>query len=253
MLKDASHNHFSKIAGEYQKYRPDYPNDLFQYLAMLCDEQNNAWDVATGTGQSAYKLAQHFDRVYASDISSEQIEQAQKKVNIKYFVGSAEDAKFPDNSLDLISVAQALHWFDIDKFFLQVERVLRPGGILAVWSYQRFEVNSHIDKLIEQLYSKTLEGFWSERKLMINDNYSEVVFPYEKIEAQDFYMEQTWSFEHVKGYLNTWSAVRSYLAQEKMNPILEIEEALKFAWCDTNHLKKVRWPLKLIICRKPEV
>lgn len=252
MLKDETHNHFSQIAGEYQKFRPDYPSELFQYLAMLCDEHNNAWDVATGTGQSAYKLAQHFDRVFASDISAKQIEHAKQKSNINYFVGSAEDAKLPDNSLDIITVSQALHWLDIDQFFQQVERVLRPGGILAVWSYQLFEVNSHLDSIIHKLYNETLDGHWSQRRLMLDNNFADVEFPYPKIEAQAFKMEQTWSFDHVKGYLNTWAGVQNYIQKEQASPLEGIEEQLRFAWCDTNHLKKVAWPLHLIVCRKPE-
>ncbi|NVK21233.1 MAG: class I SAM-dependent methyltransferase [Kangiellaceae bacterium] len=247
------HNFFSANSSGYRQFRPDYPNELFQYLAMLSDGHDKAWDVATGTGQAAKGLAVHFEKVFASDISEGQLKQAEQKNNIQYFVGSAEQTKIPDASIDIISVAQALHWFDTEPFFQQVDRVLKPGGLLAVWSYQLFSINSEIDAITHRLYSHTLKGYWSPRRKLIETNYQTIDFPYNMLSVPNFYIEKTWSFDQVIGYLNTWSAVKRYMEQEEANPVAAIKQKLAFAWCDTHHMKKIKWPLNLIVCRKPQI
>lgn len=243
---------FANNAENYRRYRPDYPDQLFHYLAMLSDNHENAWDVATGNGQAAIGLAQSFSKVYASDISTRQLENAHQRKNIKYFVGRAEQCKFPDESMDIITVAQALHWFDIDKFFAEAKRILKPGGILAVWNYQLLQINHEVDAVIRHLYENVLKNYWPNQRETLENNFSDYQFPFQTIPTPDFKVEKTWTFDQVIGYLNSWSATQNYIQQEQKNPISQLSQKLIFAWCDTNHMKKVQWPIKLTVCRKPE-
>jgi ubiquinone/menaquinone biosynthesis C-methylase UbiE len=124
-------DNFSIQSASYAAYRPSYPVELYNFLLPLVATKKNAWDCGTGNGQVAKVLSGYFVNVYATDISGQQINHAVKKNNIFYSVGEAEKACFGNDMFDMITVAQAIHWFDLDAFYKEVKRTLKPGGLLV--------------------------------------------------------------------------------------------------------------------------
>ncbi len=244
-------NYFSDIAQQYQRNRPEYPSEIFQYLSMVCDNHQVAWDVGTGTGQAASQLAKQFDKVIATDESIEQIAHAKKAPNIIYRVEVADKSNLNDESVDLVTVAQALHWFDFDSFMQEVDRVLKPGGVFAAWCYSLVHINPEVDKSIKLLYDDILGDYWSKRRHWIDSGYENFEFPHQLLVPPKMQMEITWSYQQFADYLRTWSAVQKYKSMEGVDPVNQILQPLEFAWCDTGHMKKCMWPLQFKLFRKP--
>ncbi len=243
-------DHFSDGSSEYSEYRPRYPDRLFLYLASLCNDHNLAWDCATGSGQAAINLADLFLKVWATDASVNQIENAIKKNGITYKVAQAEDSGLEDATVDLVTVAQALHWFDIEAFSAEVSRVLKKGGVLAVWTYILLEIQEIIDKPINQLYKDILGSFWPAERRLVEDGYSEICLPFDEIRCPSFEMNAEWDFPRLIGYLNTWSAVREYKTKNCENPIEMIYGDLLEAWGDPDRTRVIKWPLTMRVWRK---
>lgn len=243
-------DHFSGHATDYAAARPGYPEALFAYLAGLCPEQELAWDCATGNGQAALGLANHFVRVIASDASAEQIAAAKPQPNIEYRVATAEAMQLPAQSCDLVTVAQALHWFQTDDFFAVCERVLKPAGVLAVWCYGLCRVSAEVDALVNQLYAETLDAYWPPERKMVEEHYVSMNFPFPRLaELPDFVLSLNWSSEQFTAYLRSWSATQRYIAEQGKDPLSELAGEIAKAWGGALE-KAVQWPLTLIVCRK---
>jgi SAM-dependent methyltransferase len=238
-------DHFSKQSSEYANYRPTYPKELFFFLSSLVSDKEIAWDCATGSGQAALELANFFETVIASDASAKQIESAQSKPNIQYHLFPAEKTTLADNSVHLVTVAQAIHWFDFEKFYLEVKRVLKPGGIIAVWGYGLHNINPEIDFIVKNFYSQIVGSFWPKERIYIEQEYNTIPFPFILIPTPTFSMSLEWNLKDLLGYLRTWSSVQRYIDERKENPILLIEEELKPIWGNEEDKKKVSWPLYL--------
>jgi SAM-dependent methyltransferase len=243
-------DHFSSNSEQYHLYRPGYPDSLFKWLATITPETYLAWDCATGTGQAALQLAGYFDQVIASDASQQQINQATKHPNISYQVATENNPDIDAATVDLITVAQALHWFDLDIFFNEVRRVLKPGGILAVCSYNLLTITANIDQVINHLYHVILEGFWPEERHLIEEDYQSITLPFPNIDALSFHMNQHWDFTQLMGYLSTWSAVKAYENKNKINPLSDIASKLQEAWGEPTLQRQVTWPLNVMACKK---
>jgi len=245
-------DHFSDASSDYKAYRPQYPNELFEFLADLSPAKQNVWDCGCGNGQASVALAEYFQNVFASDASEAQIKQAEKKPNIQYSTSPAESMVASDNSLDMVSVAQAIHWFDHDKFFKEVDRVLKPGGVLAAWGYQLIYTDTALDSLIEKLHGEIVGPYWPKGRELLDEGFTKIPFPYARHAAPKFFMSAEWSFSELLGYLNTWSAVKKYQQAKGENPIEIIFEELKAAWdLVGDQRKKVHWPLILYVGKKP--
>lgn len=223
-------DNFSKQSDLYSRFRPGYPNKLFQFLLPLIPNKDAAWDCGTGNGQVAIKLAAFFKEVYATDISTAQIDNATKKENIFYEVVNAEDTKFENNAFDIITVAQAIHWFNFEIFYNEVNRTLKPGGIIAVFGYDIFSINKEIDNLIQKFYKETTGPYWDKERRYIDEQYKTIPFPFKQIEAPEFSMSYTWQLEQVIGYLNTWSAVQHYIRKNDKNPVDAFAVELHELW-----------------------
>lgn len=236
-------DNFSHQSDKYLLYRPNYPAELFSSLLAQVPNKEAAWDCGTGNGQIAVELANHFDEVYATDISARQIENAISKQNIIYGVLPAEATNFADDTFDLITVAQAIHWFDFDKFYIEVKRVAKPQGIIAVIGYGLIKTFDEADAIIADFYFNTLGIFWDAERKYIDENYLTIPFPFQEIETSQFSNELHWNFEHLIGYLSTWSAVKHYTKAKGENPISLIEEKLKQCW--GNETRKVRFDILL--------
>ena len=239
---------FSNHSTDYAKFRPTYPTNLFQYLSSLVDEHEFAWDCGTGNGQAAVMLAPYFKKVIATDPSKKQIAMAEKVSNVEYRICPAEKINLKDQSVSLISVAQAFHWFNQEKFFHEVKRVLKPSGVLAIWCYELAKINPKIDRVVFHLYSEILEDYWEKERQLVEEGYSKVVFPFLEITPPEFEIKATWSLAHFIGYMGTWSAVQTYIKKNGHNPIELIFSELKKVWGD-EPLKEVRWNLGIRIGR----
>jgi SAM-dependent methyltransferase len=236
---------FGNVAAEYKTFRPTYPAALFAYLASIAPSCNCAWDCATGNGQAACALKSYFREVVATDISERQIAQSTGFDGIEYIVASAEKTPLASSSIDLITVAQALHWFDLPRFFAEVKRVAKPGGILACWCYSLLSVDSRIDVPICKLSSEVLKGYWSSERTLVDEHYATISFPFEELAPPQFEMTQRWNLDQLLGYLGTWSAVAAYEKAIGTNPISLIADELHSAWGDRYTTKSANWTLHL--------
>ncbi len=238
-------DYFSALSAGYSKFRPSYSHDLFQYLSTLTPGHDLAWDCATGTGQAAVALADLFAAVVATDASSEQIRQAYQHPSIGYRVATAEDSGLETASIDLLTVAQALHWFDIPRFMQEAKRVLKAQGVLAVWTYNLFRVTPQIDDIMDELYWNVLGGFWAPERRMVDNGYADLEMPFRELTPPQFSMNASWSLARLLGYIGTWSAVRSYRDKTGEDPLDAIGARLQQAWGEAMTEREVSWPLSL--------
>lgn len=245
-------DYFSNHALTYAKARPGYPDALFQWLAGQCRHQRLTWDCATGNGQAAHSLAGYFRQVFASDASVDQLAVAQAHERIAYCAAAAESVPLPAASVDLVTVAQALHWFDIDRFFRECERVLVSGGLLAVWSYDLCEVDGPVDTATRYLYKDLLGDYWPPERSLVEQHYQGIAFPFTALETPGFRMRSYWQREQFVAYLQSWSASQRYLRDRQTDPVTRIAADLVAAWPDRVE-KAVEWPLTLIVCRKQAI
>ena len=238
-------DHFSQQAHEYAKYRPRYPAALFEYLAALASARETAWDCATGNGQAALGLAPYFKRVLATDASAQQIGQAVAHERVEYRVAVAEHTDINSRSVDLITVAQALHWFRFEEFYAEVNRVLKPGGVIAVWSYDLLRCDSEIDPILDEFYYRLVGPFWPPERKLVEERYKTIPFPYPEINPPEFFMETEWRLEELIGYLRTWSATQRFVAQQNFDPLPDLRRRLETIWDEPSRRKHIKWPLHL--------
>ena len=240
-------DHFSTQSDGYAKYRPTYPPELFHYLASLVTGHRSAWDCATGNGQVAIALAAHFSEVIATDASQAQIDAAIENPRISYRRATAERSQLDDSSVDLVTVGQAFHWFDEQKFGAEACRVLRPGGVLAIWGYQLCTVNPTCDSIVAHLYRDIVGDFWPAERTIIEQGYSESEIPGEALSAPDLRMSARWHLGDMLGFLRTWSACERYKAKHGTDPVAAIESDLESAWGDGQ--RSVNWPMTIKLSR----
>jgi ubiquinone/menaquinone biosynthesis C-methylase UbiE len=242
-------DHFSNHAQTYAQYRPQYPEEVYAYLASIAPATSLAWDCGTGNGQAAIGLAKYFGRVFATDASAEQISRAYQHPKVEYHVEPAEHVSLADFTVDLITVAVAIHWFNFDEFYREVKRVLKPNGILAAWTYSFTEISPEMDMLVKQYYYEILDGFWPERIHYLEEEYKTLPFPFEEVVSPSFTMQANWDLDQYAGFLNTWSATQRYKEQNGHHPLEKIWDKFLAAWGNENDQRLVRWPLHFRIGR----
>ncbi|TDE51073.1 class I SAM-dependent methyltransferase [Flavobacterium sp. GT3P67] len=238
-------DNFSKQAAQYSKFRPQYPDEMIDYLVSFVKNKGVALDIATGNGQVAHKLSQVFETVYGIDISQNQLDNAIPKENIIYKVAAAENTFFKNQEFDLITVAQAVHWFDFDLFYKEIYRILKPEGIFAILGYGLFSTNSDSDKILRNFYHNIIGLYWDAERKYLDENYKTIPFPFNEIVTYPFENKLTWTFEELIGYLETWSATQHYISKNDSNPLDLIRDDLKISWKKSD--KKVTFPLLLRI------
>ena len=247
-------DHFSKQANAYAAFRPSYPDELGAYLASLAPTSGTSptqvWDCATGSGQAATMLARHFDRVVATDASAAQIDKAERCDGVDYSVAPAEASGLPDRSCDVITVAQAAHWFDLPAFYAEARRVLKPRGVIAVWCYALLEIGDpDVDAAVRHLTYDRLGSYWPAGRELVEDQYRSLNFPFEAIPAPPFEMSARWSRADLLGFLGTWSAVARCREIEGQDPLEPFAADLRRVWPDSSTALDVRWPLYLRVGR----
>ncbi len=238
-------DNFSTQSVQYSQYRPYYPSEMIAYIISFVKNKGTALDVATGNGQVAGELAKYFGQVYGTDISQKQLDNALQAENIIYKTESAEQTSFGECHFDLITVAQAIHWFDFDAFYKEVYRILKPDGIFAVLGYGLFNAAGEADKLLKHFYHDITGPYWDAERRYLDENYTTIPFPFEEVDTKQFTNEFTWTLEQLTGYLETWSAVQHYIKKNGSNPVDLIRDELKEIWKKGDG--KVTFPLLLRI------
>lgn len=240
MTQGAFKDHFSKHAAEYAKFRPRYPKELFRWLASLAPRTELAWDCATGSGQAAVALAEVFERVIATDASEGQVTNAERHPRVEYRIATAEESGLDPHSTDLITVAQALHWFDLPRFEAEARRVARAGGVVAAWAYKLATVSPAIDAIVNHYYSDVVGAYWPAERALV-EKFEELPFAFDQIAAPPFEMTAEWKVEHLLGYLRTWSATQRFMEAKQRDPMETVEGELRNAWGEA--ARRVVWPL----------
>ncbi len=242
-------DHFSSQAPDYARFRPDYPQALFAWLAGLVEEHALAWDCGTGSGQAALGLAHHFERIIATDPSRKQLDHAAPHPRIDYRAAPAEDSRIEAGSVDLVTVAQAIHWFDLDRFYAEARRVLKPGGVIACWTYTLLDTDMGIDELLTDFYRNVVGPYWPPERGMVDDRYRSLPFPFTDIAVPGFEIRSEWIRDDLLGYLGTWSATRGFMKATGVDPLQAFSQRLAPLWPDARQRKTLRWPLHLRVGR----
>ncbi|MGR8920286.1 MAG: class I SAM-dependent methyltransferase, partial [Gammaproteobacteria bacterium] len=243
MVKD----YFSQQSADYSRFRPGYPDALFDFLCTLAPSTALAWDCATGNGQAARALAARMERVVATDLSAAQLAEAPPQPRVLYAQALAEAAPLPDASVDLVTVAQALHWFDFEPFYRELARVLTPRGLFAAWTYSFLEASPQlgaaVDAAVRAFYHDVIGPYWPPERRWVDDRYRSIPFPLTAVEAPEFSIELEWDRDGMLGYLGSWSAVARYRAAGHADPLPALAAAVARAWPDGGERRGLRWPL----------
>ena len=241
-------DHFSGHAADYRAFRPTYPKELFAFLASQAPGRELAWDCGTGSGQAAVSLGEHFDRVFATDASAEQVKNAEPHPKVEYTVAPAEKCPLPDASVDLVMVAQALHWFDHDRFYAEVRRVCKPGGILAATCYYLPSVNAEVDPVLRR-WEDFIRPYWTPERVWVDDGYRSIPFPFAELPAPRMELTVPVTLAEFVGYLGTWSATRQYVKQHGSNPLEAFTAEFVAVWGDPSTVRTLRWELAMRLGR----
>lgn len=242
-------DYFSTQSDAYRSFRPHYPTDLFQFLLTDLGARARVLDCATGNGQAATKLTTKDNMVIASDISLAQMSKAPEASGVHWVQASAERLPIPDNTIRLVTVAQALHWFEFDKFYPEVKRVLVPGGTIAAWTYSLLAIcdqfGAEVANVIRWFYRDVVGEYWPPERRWVDDEYRSIPFPFEELETPTFEINLTWDRSALLGYVSSWSAVQLYRQATAQDPMVLLESTLSKAWPDASSVKNIAWPLSL--------
>lgn len=242
-------DHFSSGAAEYARRRPGYPRELFEFLAAAAPGRRLAVDVATGNGQAATGLAEFFEDVLATEPSEAQLSRARPHPRVRYRCEPAERIGLPQASCDLLTAAQAAHWFDWTRFPQEARRVLVPGGVVAVWTYELFAVDASVDALVEDFYRNVTGPYWPRERHYVEERYATLPFPFEEFPTPAFSFELDWTAADAVAYVGTWSAVRRGQAVQGSDPLERLAARLEAAWGPG--VRRVSWPIHLRAGRTP--
>jgi ubiquinone/menaquinone biosynthesis C-methylase UbiE len=234
---------FSKQAEQYAKYRPQYPAELYKFLSSLVASHERAWDCATGNGQAAVHLAEYFDEVIATDASAEQIKHAMPHPKVHYYTAPAENSGVENNSCDLITVATAIHWLDLDAFYKEVKRVAKQNAVIAAWVYSGHMIEPGIDKFLEEFFNRDVAPHWDPGIQKAIDFEEAIYFPFERIQTPQFNIEYSWTAGNFLNYLLTWSSIQTAMKASGKNIIENIEADLKQLWGEDK--RKITWKLSI--------
>ena len=223
---------FTRQAKQYVTHRPTYPEELINYLVSLVKVRERVWDCATGNGQLACLLAPHFEEVQATDISEEQLRNAKLHKKIIYSHSPAEKTNFKGNYFDLITVAQAVHWFNFGEFYAEVNRIAKHGAVLAIVGYGQVQVTPPINKVMEGFYWDMFGKYFTDNRQFVEKRYETIPFPYHELKAPEFSIKLKWTLKDMHGYLRTWSPVVKFMTEYRQDPTVKVIKQLEELWED---------------------
>jgi SAM-dependent methyltransferase len=241
-------DHFSRQSAAYRRFRPGYPSALFEFVAARAPGRQLAVDCATGNGQAAVELAGHFDAVLAVDGSTSQLARAERHARVHYAAALAEQLPVREHSVSLVAAAQAVHWFEFGRFHAECRRVLVPGGLLAVWCYEKFRVDAAVDAVVDRFYTEVVGHHWPAERSYVEQGYRTLPFPWREEAVPDFVLETDWDLEEVMGYLATWSAVQRCKDQLGRDPLPDLRPQLAALWPAAG-TRRLRWPIHMRVGR----
>ncbi len=244
MSHDGAIEHFSSVAGAYAAYRPSYPAALFDWLGEAAPARGLAWDCGAGTGQATGALAQRFARVVATDASRAQLGSGVRAPGVSSWAATAERSGIRTVRVDLIAVAQALHWFDLPDFYAEARRVLRPSGVLAAWTYADPRLEGPSGSVLDQ-FAEDVRPYWPAGRALVDSGYRTIAFPFAELDTPAFPMTAVWTLDQVVGYLGTWSAVAAYRTARRHDPMPALRASLARVWGDPATRRRVVWTLSL--------
>ena len=240
---------FSSVAREYANFRPGYPPELFAWLARQSAARERVWDCGCGSGQASVALAEHFGHVHATDVAAEQIAAAKAHPRVSYVVAPAEHSGLAEASMDLVTVAQALHWFDVEAFYSEARRVAKSGALLAVWTYPRPEfLDPDLDRVFLDFYATVVGPYWPPERRHVEAHYSTLPFPFEELRHPPFGLNLHWGFDQVLGYASSWSATARYRTERGTDPVPLLRDSLRPVWPE-DRTAALRMPLVLRAAR----
>jgi SAM-dependent methyltransferase len=242
-------DHFSDRSAAYAQHRPGYPPALALWLAEQAPSRGLALDCGCGSGQFSTLLAEAFERVVALDASPQQVANASPHPRVEYRVATGEDTGLPAASVDLLSVAQAAHWFDLDAFYAEARRVLRPGGVIALITYNIIEIDGDVGALMRRFYHDVVGPFWPPERRHVESGYRELPFPFDETPAPALAMTARWGLDDLLGYVDTWSAVRAAEKTLGREPWERLAAELRTIWGPPAERREIRWPLSLRVGR----
>lgn len=242
-MTHAFRDHFSGHAAAYADARPQYPAELFDWLATLTPSHDRAWDCGTGNGQAAVALTRYFANVVATDASAQQIDRAFLHPQVEYRTAPAEQSGLDQHSVDLVSVAQAAHWFDLPAFYAEVRRVVKPGGAIVLWCYGFCRITPEVDAVLNAFYTGETDAYWPPERRLVDALYRTLAFPFPEIAAPAMYMKQNWDLSQLLAYLRTWSGVQRFIKQTGRDPIPDLGAELQTVWGSSDEIRAVIWPL----------
>jgi SAM-dependent methyltransferase len=240
---------FSQQASTYAAARPSYPDALYEYIESFVPRRRLAWDYATGNGQAARDLARRFERVIATDASAEQIAHALQVPNVEYRVAPAEASGLASRSIDLVTVAQALHWLDHDRFYAEVRRVTVPGGVIAAWYYGSPHAGDDVEASLREFENETVGPYWNAARKWVDEGYRTIPFPFEEATPPTFELRVRWSLSQLGEYISSWSAVAKFRRERGVDPVAPLMERLGKHWGPSDRTRDVVWPLGIRIGR----
>lgn len=241
-------DHFSSVSTAYAAFRPRYPSTLFAYLSSISPNHRRAWDCGAGSGQTATDIAEYFGEVVATDISAKQVASAQPHPRVRWVVSTAEDSPLASGSIDLICIAQALHWFDHERFYAEVRRVATARAVIAAWMYGSPRMDGPMGDALDRLMFETLGTYWPAERNHILSEYRTIPFPFSRMEAPSLVFEELWSLERVAGYARSWSATVQYRASHSDDPVATFERDVRDTWVDGSP-RMIVWPLTILAGR----
>ena len=227
-----------------------YPDELFQFLAHQCSSHDLAWDCATGNGQAAVPLAKYFKQILATDASERQITNAVPHERVTYKVALSEESGMETSSVDLITVANGIHWFALDKFYEEANRILKPAGVIAAWTYSDLRINDRVDAVVQHLARVILRTYWPAESISVVEGYQDLPFPFEPIRYPQFKCLTRADFKALLGLFYSWSATQRYVAAHDKDPVDLVRKELSDVWGDEEEVLQITWNLALKVGQK---
>ncbi|MEL6111288.1 MAG: class I SAM-dependent methyltransferase [Pseudomonadota bacterium] len=240
---------FGAQAANYASARPTYPAVLFDWIAGQLAHKRRVWDVATGSGQAALALTQHFDHVHASDIDADQLAVATAHPKITYHHGPAHQSGLASQSVDAITVATGLHWFEFDLFWPEVSRVAAPDALFAAWTYQLPVGDPDLNMYLLDPIMSVIDPYWSARNRQSWQGYnpSWTGMPFARVAVPAFSCALEWTPRQVLSFVKTWSAYIHAVDDGHRDRLAAIEETALATLCDTP--SDLEMPLHLVAAK----
>jgi len=239
-------DHFSGVSSGYAEFRPRYPRALYEFIASVAPSHDRAWDCGAGSGQASVDLAQSFRDVVATDLSAAQLAHGPLHQKISWVAAAAEAAPIATTSVDAVTVAQALHWFDHPRFYEEVRRVAVPGAVIVAWTYLPSQMEGNAGEIHDRLMFETLRGYWPPERRHVDTGYRGIPFPFERLEAPPLRLDERWPLAQLTGYMRTWSATARYKRQHGIDPVVDVERELAAIWGDPEDRRAISWPLVVL-------